>query len=274
MKLKNHTIFIISFLLSFLVYFFLHGFEYVYYAAVIGVFSSFLLISYTSKKYYFYCAFAVILAFIFLNLMPLHFLLQLLSLSLLVQALFIKKLSVKTLHLNREIELRRDLVQIIIGGISLLVLFLLDRLPLVLLVLFGMLSAHVMLVYGGKLNKFTELLEREGVIFGSGAMFMAVGSLLLLGFITRFNLLFLGLFALLISDPVATVAGLSGGKKPGKKSIAGSAAFFASLAIPGVLLFGLFGALFAFVLALAERFSPIDDNLFIPIVSFLLSLTV
>ncbi|MCL4397161.1 hypothetical protein M1494_02330 [Candidatus Parvarchaeota archaeon] len=208
----------------------------------------------------------------FSGVFPIKLSFEIISLSLVVQSLLIKKLAIKTVNLSSKLEVRRDLVQIAIGGIFLLILLFSYKQVLLALVLLGILVAHIIYVYGRKMKKLINLLERDGVIFGSGAISMAVGAVLLLGFINRFDFLFFSLFSLLISDPIATVAGLKMVKKPGRKSISGSTAFFVSSLIPGIIFFGLFGVIFAFILSLAERFSPIDDNIFIAVIAVLLSL--
>ncbi|MCL4376204.1 hypothetical protein M1558_01795 [Candidatus Parvarchaeota archaeon] len=272
MKTNNFLTFALSFLFSYLVYFLLHNVYLYYYAIPIAVLSSSLLLAYASRRYYFYFVFAALLTLVFSGVFPIKFSFEIISISLLVQSLLIRKLAVKTNSISSKLEIRRDLVQILIGGIFLSIFVFSYKQVLLALVFLGILVAHIIYVYGRKMNKLIKLLERDGVIFGSGAISMAVGAVLLLGFINRFDFLFFSLFSLLISDPIATVVGLKILKKPGRKSISGSTAFFISSLIPGVIFFGLFGFIFAFILSLAERFSPIDDNLFIAVVAILLSL--
>ncbi|MGC8533207.1 MAG: hypothetical protein ACP5MV_01070 [Candidatus Parvarchaeum sp.] len=272
MKTNNTIIFLSSFLFSFLVYFLFHNLYLYYYALPVAVFSSLLLITYTSHKKYFYLVFTALLVSVFFKGLPIKFSIEIISLSLVVQSLLIKKLAIKTVNISSKIEVRRDFVQLIIGTIFLLVLAFSYRQILLALIFFGIFVAHIIYIYGKKMKKLVNLLERDGVIFGSGAISMAVGAVLLLGFIGRFDFLFFSLFSLLISDPMATITGLKAMKKPGRKSIIGSTAFFASSLIPGIIFFGLFGIIFAFILSLAERFSPIDDNIFIAIIAVVLSL--
>ena len=272
MKTNNLLIFAFSFSFSYLVYFLLHNVYLYYYAIPIAVLSSLLLLTYTSRRHYFYFVFAVLLTLVFSHVFPIKFSFEIISISLVIQSLLIKELGIKTVNISSKLEIRRDLVQIIIGSIFLSILVFSYKQVLLALVFLGILVAHVIYVYGRKMKELVKLLERDGVIFGSGAISMAVGAVLLLGFINRFDFLFFSLFSLLISDPIATVVGLKVLKKPGRKSISGSAAFFISSLIPGIILFGLFGVIFAFILSLAERFSPIDDNIFIAVVAILLSL--
>ncbi len=272
MKTNNSLTFIFSFLFSYLVYFLLHNFYLYYYAIPIAVLSSLLLLAYVSHKYYFYIVFVFLLIIVFSDVFPIILSLEIISVSVVVQSLFIKKLAMKTVNLSSKLEIRRDLVQIVIGVIFLSILVFSYKQILLALVFLGILVAHIIYVYGRKMKKLVNLLERDGVIFGSGAISMAVGAVLLLGFINRFDFLFFSLFSLLISDPIATIAGLKIQKKPGRKSITGSTAFFVSSLIPGVIFFGLFGVIFALILSLAERFSPIDDNIFIAVIAVFLSL--
>lgn len=272
MKTNNLLTFVFSFLFSYVVYFLLHNIYLYYYAIPVAVLSSLLLLAYTSQKHYFYIVFAILLIIVFLGVFPIGLSLEIISVSMVVQSLFIKKLAIKTVNLSSKLEIRRDLVQIVIGAIFLSILVFSYKQILLALVFLGLLVAHMIYVYGRKIRKLVNLLERDGVIFGSGAISMAVGAVLLLGFINRFDFLFFSLFSLLISDPIATVAGLKIQKKPGRKSISGSTAFFVSSLIPGVVFFGVFGVIFALILSLAERFSPIDDNIFIAAIAILLSL--
>ncbi len=272
MKTNNFLIFVFSFSFSYLVYFLLHSIYFYYYAMPIAALSSLLLLAYTSRRYYFYFVFTALLVVVFSGVFPIKFSFEIISISLIIQSLFIRKLAIKNVNISSKLEIRRDLVQILIGGIFLSILVFSYKQVLLALVFLGILVAHIIYVYGVKMKKLVKLLERDGVIFGSGAIAMSAGAVLLLGFINRFDFLFFSLFSLLISDPIATVVGLRILKKPGRKSISGSTAFFISSLIPGVILFGLFGVIFAFILSLAERFSPIDDNIFIAVVAVLLSL--
>lgn len=272
MKTNNTITFTFSFLFSYLVYFLFHNIHLYYYALPIAALSSLLLLTYTSRRHYFYFVLAGLLIGVFSGVFPIKFSFEIISVSMIIQSLLIKKLAIKTVNLSSKLEVRRDLVQIVIGGVFLSILVFSYKQVLLALVFLGILVAHIIFVYGRKMKKLVNMLERDGVIFGSGAISMAAAAVLLLGFVNRFDFLFFSLFSLLISDPLATVAGLKIIKRPGRKSVIGSAAFFISSLIPGLVFFGLFGVIFAFILSLAERFSPIDDNLFIAIVAVVLSL--
>lgn len=272
MKINNYLTFILAFLFSYLVYFLFNNFYLYYYALPIAFLSSLLLLTYTSHKHYFYLVFAAIAIVVFSNVFPIRFSFEIISVSLIIQSLLIIKLTLKTVKLSSKLEVRRDVVQIIIGSIFLLTFVFSYKQVLLALIFLGIIVAHIIYVYGGKLKRLVSTLEREGVIFGSGAISMAAGTVLLLGFLNHFDFLFFGLFSLLISDPIATVVGLKVMKSPGNKSIIGSFAFFVSSSIPGIIFFGLAGILFAFILSLAERFSPVDDNIFIAFIAVILSL--
>jgi dolichol kinase len=272
---KSAVIFAVSFFVSIIVAFLSdHGFTSISYIVVLAAFSSILLIAYQSKRSYFYVSFVVISLFLILHPIPLTFALQVIASSLLTQALLSMNSPSRKIRLRKETEIRRDIVQLIIGALFLFIIYLDFKLLAVLLIFMGVITAHLILIYSKKIKDFSSLLERDGVIFGSGALFMSVGALLVMGFAKDFSFLFFGLFALLISDPIATIAGIKASKNYGKKSIAGSTAFFMSLLIPGFLIFNLPGLLFSVVITLAEYSSPIDDNLFIPLVTLLLSFLV
>jgi dolichol kinase len=272
MKINNYLTFIFSFLFSYLVYFLLHSIYLYYYAIPIAVFSSLFLLTYTSNKHYFYFVLAALLIVVFSGAFPIKLSFEIISISMLIQFLLIKNLAIKILNFSSKLEVRRDFVQIVIGVIFLSIFVFSYKQVLMGLVFLGILVAHIIYVYGRKMKKLVNMLEREGVIFGSGAISMAIGAVLMLGFINHFDFLFFSLFSLLISDPIATITGLKTMKKSGRKSIIGSSAFFISSLIPGIIFFGLFGVIFAFILSLAERFNPIDDNIFIAVIAVLLSL--
>ena len=270
--MKNLYVFLISFIISILIYFFLHGISNIYYAFVVAIFSSTVFIFYSLKKIYFYFSFVIIIYTLFAVTSNMLFFLQIVAVSLLIQSLLIRKLAFRDKSIKKKLELRRDLIQLLIGSFFILIFSLGFLRVSIAFVFLGIIVAFIMFFYEKKVNKIYSLLERDGVIFGSGALFMAVGAILIISFIHNFNFIFIGLFALLISDPVATITGLSFSKRLGKKSFIGSIGFFFSLLIPAVVLFGVLGILFSFILTLSENFSPVDDNLFIPILAVTISI--
>lgn len=275
MKINNYIILALSFFASYFVYLLLHGFEYYYYAAAVAVFSALILLTYNMRRYYFYGVVSATLLSVFLLPIPVKYSVGIIAVNIVLQSILIRELSAKRGSLSVKTELRRDIVQIMLGSVFLVLLYYFSNMRLQLFLIFiGLFAAHVILVYGGKLRRFVVLLEREGVVFGSGAVFLACGSLFLLAFVNRSSFLFFGLFSLLISDPLATISGLISGNTLGRKSITGTAVFFASALIPAVYFFGFEGAVFSLILALAERFSPIDDNLFIAFSAAVLSFLV
>ncbi len=266
---KSYGVFLLSFIASILIYVSIHDFNFLYTAFVLALFSSTLFLFYVSKKAYFYISFFIVAVLIFSGLIPFLWAVEILAVSLIMQSILIRGLSFRAKKLNRNLEVRRDIAHIILGSIFLFIIYEHFISFSVFLILIGILSAYFAFVYSDKANIIRGMFERNGVIFGSGALFMGAGALLLIGFVHGFDILFVGLFAVLVSDPIATIIGIKMKNNVGNKSLYGSTAFFLSLLVPSVIFLGWVGIIFSAVVMLAERFSPVDDNIFIPIIATL-----
>ncbi len=176
---------------------------------------------------------------------------------------------------DKRLEKRRDAFQLAIGTISILAFVLAKPYAYILVFLFVMIGytmAGSMLSHK-VVTGFLKSMERSGAVFGAGAIYMAVGTLLILGSITDYNYLLLGLVALLICDAVATIVGVHGKNKlpyNRNKTIEGTLAYFVILAVFGYFLASYYGILLAMVLALLESaLETIDDNIAIPIATII-----
>lgn len=174
-------------------------------------------------------------------------------------------------------ELKRDLVQIVLG-IIVLVIMLVWQQTYVYLLFWVILLAYLfinLLTRSGSLYSRLLKLERRDVEFGMGAIHVAAGLTILLGF-ADFRLALFGIFALFFADSLATMTGIRfyrSNKLPHnrRKSVAGTLAFLIATVIPGIILLGWWGIPIAVVLTLAESIDlPLDDNVLIPIVTVIL----
>ena len=127
----------------------------------------------------------------------------------------------------------------------------------------------------GRLYKILNSLERPDTFYGLGALYLGVGVALLVGFIHNQHFVIIGLAALLFADPIATIVGVNtDGPKlfyNKKKSVSGTVAFFATVAIIGYPFIGWYSLLFGIGLAIVESIdSRLDDNIEISVVMILL----
>ncbi len=116
-----------------------------------------------------------------------------------------------------------------------------------------------------RLSKAIASLERKGEPFGKGAYWLALGTLLALGFIQNKGYLLNIFTALFISDSLATILGIRIGNHALpyniNKSIEGTSVYFVSLLVIGYAFSGMISIAFAIIGALLESISKrIDDN--------------
>ena len=178
-------------------------------------------------------------------------------------------------HEDKKLEKERDIFQIVIGVIALAAFVLLVQyayIAVFLLVLCGYVVSGLLLNH--RATGFLRALERKGSVFGAGALYMAVGTMLILGSIPNRNYVIVSLVALLICDAVATIVGVHGRRKlpyNKGKTVEGTLAYFATLAIIGFPFVSYYSILFAAVLAVLEgAISSVDDNISIPIAAIIL----
>jgi dolichol kinase len=181
---------------------------------------------------------------------------------------------------SKSIETRRDLVHILLGVI-LLSLFLTIQFYYAVyitttLILIGYIyNSRLGKKKSGRAYSILNSLERTEAIYGAGALYLGVGVALLLGFIHNLHFVIIGISALLLADPLATIVGVNT-KGPKLfynkgKSILGTLAFFATVSIIGYPFIGFYALLFGAGLAFIESVKlPIDDNITIPIVMIIL----
>ncbi len=176
---------------------------------------------------------------------------------------------------SKSLETRRDVVHVFLGAIIMLLFlsttFYYAEYITTILIIIGYVYNSALAKYKGKGFSFLSKFERSDDLFGTGALYLGVGVLLLLGFVHTLHFMIIGIAALMFADPIATIVGLNlDGPKlfyNKKKSVYGTLAFMAVVLIVGYPFIGYYAALFAAILAFVESTeSPIDDNIAIPLV--------
>ncbi|VVB77114.1 Uncharacterised protein [uncultured archaeon] len=168
-------------------------------------------------------------------------------------------------------EERRDMVQIVIGAALIAVLIFANYDYTRLFMIGAMLAGSVVSNYAlfhreSNLSKLLFYFERKNVVFGQGAMWLAIGSLVAITFL---DLREAGavIAAIFIGDAVATIIGMRYGRAKlfynRNKSVVGTAAYFLSALLLSFLLLGIGPApvAIALVAAVVESLPhQIDDN--------------
>ncbi|MDE1868830.1 MAG: hypothetical protein KGH60_02585 [Candidatus Micrarchaeota archaeon] len=186
----------------------------------------------------------------------------------------------KLVKKRKSTEVNRDLIHILLGIILVAVLFStgFTRATEIIfgLILLGYIANNIL-----STNRLIGIykrilpLERSNVVYGAGAMHLAAGAALIIGFIPNFNFAMFGIIALFFADPIATIVGLnlSRAKIPfnREKTVAGSLAFFAVAAVLGYPFVGIYSISFGIILAIIESLNIlIDDNIRVGVVTVLL----
>ena len=174
---------------------------------------------------------------------------------------------------NKRLEISRDVVHLIIGIaiISLAALLPDPRQLIVALIIMGFILGSYTIISKGKFSRMLYKFERKNTYFGSGAIWLALGALLSMGFIFSRNFLIAILAAIFIGDPLATIVGVKFGKHRifynREKSVEGSFAYFVAVLAVAYLFIGLYALPIALIAAFVESWGiKIDDNLMVPII--------
>jgi dolichol kinase len=178
---------------------------------------------------------------------------------------------------RRETEVRRDIIQMIMGAVVVAVILLLGHFGAVgivfALALLGYIANNILanLIISPTYKKAADL-ERKNVSYGLGAVYLAAGTALMLGFTSATPLLLFGIVALFFGDAVATIVGINTKMADTlpynrNKTRNGTYAFFIVVAIIGFFLIGWYAILLAALLAFIESIDvALDDNVRIGIV--------
>ncbi|MDE1833133.1 MAG: hypothetical protein KGH58_01820 [Candidatus Micrarchaeota archaeon] len=183
-----------------------------------------------------------------------------------------------------RVEVNRDVVHILIGLLVVAIMLLLRLDNAAELIFFLILLGYALNDASGlrharragtllhSFYRYTSYrLERLSTTYGIGAVYLAAGVALLVGFVHSINFLLFSVVALLFADPVATIIGvrLGGPRLPhnGRKSFAGTLAFFVVAGFLGYLAIGLNAFIAAAILATVESLEIfVDDNIRIAVV--------
>ena len=170
---------------------------------------------------------------------------------------------------RRKLEIRRDVVQIVLGIIVIAVFLAAGRIYGILavagLALLGYLFNSASMQAENAVGRFARSFERERAVRGEGALFMAAGSMLILGLVAPVNYALFGLSAIFFADSAATIIGVVAGRRKlphnRRKSFAGTLSYFVVIEAIGIPLIGLYAIPIGIGLAVVESL-PIafDDN--------------
>jgi dolichol kinase len=173
---------------------------------------------------------------------------------------------------SRQLEINRDIVQIILGIAVLAIAIIFPYLAAISIIFALILLAYTSnnLIANLRMGRFYTRamdLERRGATYGQGAIYLAAGTALVIGFAHNANFLLFGIVVLFFADSLATIIGVSlrhAAELPynRNKTIVGTLAFFVVAAVGGYLILGLIGVLFAVILAFIEGLNlSLDDNI-------------
>lgn len=171
---------------------------------------------------------------------------------------------------NMRIEIERDFFHAAIG-IFLMLLFYLVSSPVAITVLIIMMLSGILAISmadalrGSRAARLVLRLERNGASLGYGAMWLALGALIAVSFLSTKNVLVV-FSAIFIGDPAATIVGLTvGGKRlpyNSMKSISGTLAYFLVTAAITYMFIGIYAIVIAAVAAIVESLRiRVDDNM-------------
>jgi dolichol kinase len=183
-----------------------------------------------------------------------------------------------------KIEIRRDVFQIISGIVFITAFYYVNRghatLIFLIVILLGIsIGNYAIRFKKSRISKGLYLFERKEILFGYGALWLALGSLIAISFIGLQYLLVIFGF-LFISDSLASIVGVTFSKPKlpynKRKSLAGTLAYLISGFAVSILFVGPVVALFlSIIAAVAESFPyHIDDNFDVAVVIVLAALLI
>lgn len=176
---------------------------------------------------------------------------------------------------NKRVELSRDLFHFG-AGVFLMLVFMFESEPVAVTALMLMILGGILAICIAEMSKDNWIsdtvmgLERSGSALGYGALWLALGSLFAVSFLNTTGVLIV-FSAIFIGDPIATIIGIhfSKAKLPwnGRKSVAGTAAYFLTATIISFFLIGYYAILIGIVGAFVESLRiKVDDNFSVSVV--------
>ncbi len=227
---------------------------------------------------------AVLAGLIIFGLIPLQYCLVALAFGILGPFLYrtIWQHRIGSKKIYSSIEISRDLVQIAVGALLIIILLSVKfeyaiAIILILVMTSYSINGTLSTLKGSNMLRIFSKIEKPGVIYGQGALFISMGLILFLGAFKSVNLSIFFIITLYFADAIATIVGLSirWPRLPynKKKSVAGTLGFFACASL-GYFFIGPYAFAFAALLAVLESLplgNRLDDNIILSIAFILLS---
>ncbi len=225
----------------------------------------------------------VLVVFLLLGFIPLHYCLAAIAFGI-SGPFFYRTMRYPISHkkVYKGVEINRDFIQIAVGVLLVLILMYMKFEYAVFAALALVMSSYLFngtlsTLEDSRMRRILSAIEKPGVIYGQGALFISMGFILFLGIFRAANLAIFFVIALYFADAVATIAGLliRGPKLPynKRKSIVGMLGFFAVASL-GYFLIGPNAFAFAAILAIIESLpfdNRLDDNIILSIAFIVLS---
>lgn len=180
---------------------------------------------------------------------------------------------------NKKLEINRDIFEIALGAVALFILAIFrGAFPYIMVALILIAYAYNSVArkmdkgFLGSVSHALNGLERKDAVYGTGALYLAVGFMLMLSFIHSYSFLAFGIIVLVIADSAATIVGkccrIASLPYNKAKSLGGFIGFFFVSAAGGYIVFGALLPVLACSLALAFLESldlRVDDNVLLSI---------
>jgi dolichol kinase len=170
---------------------------------------------------------------------------------------------------NKNREIARDLIQIVLGIVLLAVAYVFPYLQAIFvifgLIMIGYTTNNLMANFKSGYRKIADL-ERRDVSYGLGASYLAGSTALVIGFVHSASILYFSIIVLFFADSLATIVGISIRNAMSLpynkyKTVIGTLVFFIIAASAGYFVMGLNGILSGFILAFIESINlSLDDN--------------
>ncbi|MDE1851808.1 MAG: hypothetical protein KGH69_03930 [Candidatus Micrarchaeota archaeon] len=181
----------------------------------------------------------------------------------------IYKESARTANVEKNKEEKRDILHFLVGVLLIAIFFAFREsvASMILMLLVVFMTYVVVLSETFKRNAFSRFVysfERRGSILGHGAIWLAIGSMLVASFLSG-PFVIAALIAIFIGDPIATFVGLrlGGPRLPynRKKTVSGTAAYLCSTLALSYPFIGYYSVPLSLIAAAAEGLDvKMDDN--------------
>ena len=177
--------------------------------------------------------------------------------------------STREKHTHKDIEVRRNTIQIACGTIVIGALLFggsyAEEAVMLLIILASGVASYAITNRRSRLSMILYRAERRRVQLGYGAIWLALGTLAAMAFLGNRGDIISVFAAIFIADSISTLVGMKFGKAKlpynYRKSIAGSVSYFVAAASISVVFIGPIGILLGLIAAVVESLPLIiDDN--------------